>query len=62
MKHKLLIINDIGLSFGKVNEAISLIRYENIFKYENLNKIDELLIETLSHLQQALENLEGERN
>ena len=57
---KFLIENDIGLSLDKVNEVISLIRTEDGFEYENLDTIDELLIEVLSHLSQALNNLNNE--
>lgn len=57
MKRKFLITNDVGLSLDKINEVISLIRAEDGFEYENLDTIDELLVETLSHLSQALDNL-----
>lgn len=57
MKRKFLITNDVGLSLDKINEVISLIRAEDGFEYGNLDTIDELLVETLSHLSQALDNL-----
>lgn len=60
MKRKFLITNDVGLSIDKVNEVVSMIRAEDGFEYGNLDAIDELLIETLSHLQQALDNLGDE--
>lgn len=60
MKRKFLITNDVGLSIDKVNEVVSMIRAEDGFECENLDAIDELLIETLSHLQQALDNLGDE--
>ena len=57
MKRKFLITNDVGLSLDKVNTVLDYIRTEDGFEYENLNTIDDLLIEVLSHLQQALDNL-----
>lgn len=57
MKRKFLIINDVGLSLDKVNTVLDYIRTEDGFEYENLNTIDDLLIEVLSHLQQAMNNL-----
>ena len=50
----------LGLAKDKVNEVVSMIRVEDGFEYGNLDAIDELLIETLSHLQQALDNLGDE--
>lgn len=61
MKRKFLIINDVGLSLDKVNTVLDYIRTEDGFEYENLNTIDDLLIEVLSHLQQVMYNL-GETN
>ena len=57
MKRKFLITNDVGLSLDKVNTVLDYIRTEDGFEYENLNTIDDLLIEVLSHLQQAMNNL-----
>ena len=57
MKRKFLITNDVGLSLDKVNTVLDYIRTEDGFEYENLNTIDDLLIEVLSHLQQAMDNL-----
>ena len=57
MKNRFLITNDVGLSLDKVNTVLDYIRTEDGFEYENLNTIDDLLIEVLSHLQQALDNL-----
>ena len=62
MKRKFLITNDVGLSLDKVNTVLDYIRTEDGFEYENLNTIDDLLIEVLSHLQQALDNLEFEED
>lgn len=62
MKHKFLITNDVGLSLDKVNTVLDYIRTEDGFEYENLNTIDDLLIEVLSHLQQALDNLAFEED
>ena len=62
MKRKFLITNDIGLSLDKVNTVLDYIRTEDGFEYENLNTIDDLLIEVLSHLQQALDNLAFEED
>ena len=62
MKRKLLITNDVGLSFDKVNSVIDIIRAEDGFEYENLNFIDDTLIEVLDHLQQALDNLDSEED
>lgn len=52
-----LIVNDVGLSIDKVNYVLNLIRSDDGFEYENLDDIDETLIEVLSHLSQAMENL-----
>ena len=60
MKRKFLITNDVELSLDKVNTVLDYIRTENGFEYENLNTIDDLLIEVLSHLQQAMNNLGDE--
>lgn len=57
MKRKFLITNDVGLSLDKVNTVLDYIHTEDGFEHENLNTIDDLLIEVLSHLQQALDNL-----
>ena len=57
MKRKFLITNEVGLSLDKVNTVLDYIRTEDGVEYENLNTIDDLLIEVLSHLQQALDNL-----
>lgn len=57
MKRKFLITNDVGVALDKVNIVLDYIRTEDGFEYENLNTIDDLLIEVLSHLQQALDNL-----
>jgi hypothetical protein len=57
MKHKFLITNDVGLSLDKVNEVISLMRSKGEVDHEMLLVIDEVLIEVLAHLQQALDNL-----
>ena len=57
MKRKFLITNDVGVALDKVNIVLDYIRTEEGFEYENLNTIDDLLIEVLSHLQQALDNL-----
>ena len=62
MKRKFLITNDVGLSLDKVNTVLDYIRTEYGFEYENLNTIDDLLIEVLSHLQQALDNLAFEED
>ena len=62
MKRKFLITNDVGLSLDKVITVLDYIRTEDGFEYENLNTIDDLLIEVLSHLQQALDNLEFEED
>ena len=62
MKRKLLITNDVGLAFDKVNSVIDIIRAEDGFEYENLNFIDDTLIEVLEHLQQALDNLDSEED
>lgn len=62
MKRKFLITNDVGLSLDKVNTVLDYIRTEDGFEYENLNTIDDLLIEVLSHLQQALDNLAFEED
>jgi hypothetical protein len=62
LKRKLLITNDVGLSFDKVNSVIDIIRAEDGFEYENLNFIDDTLIEVLEHLQQALDNLDSEED
>lgn len=56
MKHKFLIINDVGLSLDKINALISDIRSEYSCDL-GLHRIDDTLIEVLSHLQQALDNL-----
>ena len=61
MKHKFLITNDIGIALDKVNSVISVFRSEN-FTTEYLYELDEVLIETLSHLQQALDNLDSEED
>lgn len=61
MKHKFLITNDIGIALDKVNSVISVFRGEN-FTTEYLYELDEVLIETLSHLQQALDNLDSEED
>ena len=60
MKNKFLITNDVGSSLDKVNEVISLIRAEDGFDYDHLDTIDEILIEVLAHLDQALNNLDNE--
>lgn len=60
MKRKFLIANDVGVALDKVNTVLDYIRTEDGFEYENLNTIDDLLIEVLSHLQQALDNLGDE--
>lgn len=52
-----LIVNDVGLSIDKVNYVLNLIRADEGFEYENLDDIDETLVEVLSHLNQAMENL-----
>ena len=57
MKNKFLITNDVGLSLDKVNEVISLMRSKGEVDHEMLLEIDEVLIEVLAHLQQALDNL-----
>ena len=57
MKRKFLITNDVGVALDKVNIVLDYIRTEEGFEYENLNTIDDLLIEVLSHLQQAMDNL-----
>ena len=57
MKRKFLITNDVGVALDKVNIVLDYICTEDGFEYENLNTIDDLLIEVLSHLQQALDNL-----
>ena len=57
MKRKFLITNDVGVTLDKVNTVLDYIRTEDGFEYENLNTIDDLLIEVLSHLQQAMNNL-----
>lgn len=62
MKRKFLITNDVGLSLDKVNTVLDYIRTEDGFEYENLNTIDDLLIEVLSHLQQALDSLAFEED
>lgn len=56
MKHKFLITNDVGLSLDKINALISDIRSEDCCDLD-LHHIDDTLIEVLSHLQQALDNL-----
>ena len=62
MKRKFLITSYVGLSLDKVNTVLDYIRTEDGFEYENLNTIDDLLIEALSHLQQALDNLAFEED
>ena len=62
MKRKFLITNDVGVALDKVNIVLDYIRTEDGFEYENLNTIDDLLIEVLSHLQQALDNLAFEED
>lgn len=59
MKNKFLISNDVEVALDKVNSVISAFRSEN-FTTEHLYELDEVLIETLSHLQQALDNLDSE--
>lgn len=59
MKNKFLISNDVGVALDKVNSVISVFRSEN-FTTEYLYELDEVLVETLSHLQQALDNLDSE--
>lgn len=56
MKRKFLITNDVGLAKDKVNYVVSVFRSEE-FDPQYLYELDEVLIETLGHLQQALENL-----
>ena len=62
MKHKFLIKNDIRLALDKVNEVVSMIRTEDGFSWNDLYQVDDLLIETLEHLAQALDNLEENDN
>ncbi len=61
MKHKFLIQNDIGLALNKVNEVVSMMRselfLETVEVTEDFYQIHDLLIETLSHLQQAFDNV-----
>ena len=56
MKNKFLITNDVGLALDKVNHVVSIFRHED-FDIQYLYELDEVLVETLSHLQQALDNL-----
>ena len=49
----------LGVALDKVNSVISVFRSEN-FTTEYLYELDEVLVETLSHLQQALDNLDSE--
>lgn len=59
MKSKFLITNDIGVALDKVNCVLSAFRSED-FSTEYLYELDEVLVETLAHLQQALVNLHEE--
>ena len=56
MKRKFLITSDVGVALDKVNSVISAFRSEN-FDTKYLYELDEVLVETLAHLQQALDNL-----
>lgn len=56
MKRKFLITNDVGLAQDKVNHAVSVLRSED-FDQQYLHELDDVLVEALIHLQQALDNL-----
>lgn len=62
MKHKFLITNDIRLALDKVNEVVGMIRAEDGFSWDDMYQVDDLLIETLEHLAQALDNVEENDN
>lgn len=59
MKRKFLITNDVGLAKDKVNYVVSIFRSEE-FDPQYLYELDEVLIEALGHLEQALGNLGDE--
>lgn len=61
MKHKFLITNDVGLALDKVNVVLSTMRsdsfLQNVEVTDEYYDLDDLLVETLAHLDQALTNL-----
>lgn len=57
MKRKFLITNDVGLAKDKISALLDDLKNEDCSNYLDDGLIEDIMIEVLSHLEQALDNL-----
>lgn len=60
MKRKFLITNDIGLAKDKVSALLDDLKNEDCSCYLDDGVIEDIMVEVLGHLEQALGNLGDE--
>lgn len=61
MKRKFLITNDVGLAKDKISTLLDDLKNEDCSCYLDDGLIEDIMIEVLGHLEQALENLGDEK-
>lgn len=57
MKRKFLITNDVGLAKDKISALLGDLKNEDCSNYLDDGLIEDIMIEVLGHLEQALDNL-----